>query len=306
MLSISLRPSRWKNDDVVDAVEELGPERAPQLRHHLVARAQVGPVLEELAADVGRHDDDGVAEVDRAPLTVGEAAVVEQLQQHVEHVGVRLLDLVEQDDRVGPAAHRLGELAALVVADVAGRRADQARHRVLLHVLGHVDADHVRLVVEQEVGERARQLGLADAGRAQEEERADRAGSGPAARRARGAPRWRPPSTASSWPMTRACSRSSMCSSFACSPSSILSTGMPVHFETTAATSSSVTSSRRNEPCFCSCFSSSAFAAARLLQLGDAAEAQLGGAIEIAAALRQLRLGLGGLRPLPSACAARR
>ena len=32
----------------------------------------------------------------------------------------------------GPAAHRLGELAALVVADVAGRRADQPGHRVLL------------------------------------------------------------------------------------------------------------------------------------------------------------------------------
>jgi len=31
---------------------------------------------------------------------------------------VRLLDLVEQDDRVGPAADALGELTALLVADV--------------------------------------------------------------------------------------------------------------------------------------------------------------------------------------------
>ena len=55
-----------------------------------------------------------------------EAAVVEHLQQHVEHVGVRLLDLVEQDHAVGLAAHRLGQVAALLVADVARRRADQA------------------------------------------------------------------------------------------------------------------------------------------------------------------------------------
>ena len=48
------------------------------------------------------------------------------------------------------------------------------RHGVLLHVLAHVDADHRPLVVEQEVGERAGQLGLADAGRAEEQERADR------------------------------------------------------------------------------------------------------------------------------------
>ena len=45
--------------------------------------------------------------------------VVEDLEQHVEDVGVRLLDLVEEDDGVGPAADGLGELPALVVADVA-------------------------------------------------------------------------------------------------------------------------------------------------------------------------------------------
>ena len=47
--------------------------------------------------------------------------------------------------------------------------------------------------------------------------------------------------TASSWPTTRACSASSMRSSLSRSPSSILDTGMPVHLETTSATSSSVT-----------------------------------------------------------------
>ena len=45
---------------------------------------------------------------------------------------------------------------------------------MLLHVLAHVDADHRPLVVEEEVGQRAGQLGLADAGGAEEEERADR------------------------------------------------------------------------------------------------------------------------------------
>ena len=95
--------------DVVDAVDELGLEE-----------------VAGVARQVRRHDQHGVGEVDRAALAVGEAAVVEHLQQDVEHVGVGLLDLVEQHHRVGPAAHRLGELAALVVADVAGRRADEA------------------------------------------------------------------------------------------------------------------------------------------------------------------------------------
>ena len=117
---------------------------------------------------------DRVAEVDGAALGVGEASVVEDLQQGVEHVGVGLLDLVEEHDRVRLAAHGLGQLAALLVADVAGRRAHQPADGVPLLVLGHVEPDDVVLGVEERLGERARQLGLADAGRPEEDERADR------------------------------------------------------------------------------------------------------------------------------------
>lgn len=98
--------------------------------------------------------------------------VVEHLEQDVEDLGVGLLDLVQQHDAVRAAADRLGELAALLVADVSGRSADEPRHAVLLAVLAHVDADHGPLVVEQEVGQRLRQLGFADTGRPEEKERA--------------------------------------------------------------------------------------------------------------------------------------
>ena len=77
-------------------------------------------------------------------------------------------------DLIGPPPHRFGQRAALVVADIARRRADQPRDRMLLHVFRHVDAHERVLVVEQIFRERLGQLGLADAGRAQEHERADR------------------------------------------------------------------------------------------------------------------------------------
>jgi hypothetical protein len=131
-----------------------------------VGLAQVG------GAEVGGHDQHGVAEVDRAALAVGEATLLEDLQQRVEHVGVGLLDLVEEHHRERLAPHGLGELAALLVADVAGGRAHQAADRVLLHVLGHVEADQRLLVAEEELGEGLGQLGLADAGGAEEDERA--------------------------------------------------------------------------------------------------------------------------------------
>ena len=70
---------------------------------------------------------------------IGQPAFLHDLQQHVPDVGVGLLDFVEQDHAVGPAANLLGELAAFFVADVARRRTDQPADVVLLHVFGHVD-----------------------------------------------------------------------------------------------------------------------------------------------------------------------
>ena len=102
---------------------------------------------------------------------------------------VRLLDLVEQDDGVRAAPHGFRQLAALLVADVAGRRADEPRHRVPLLVLGHVEAHHRAVVVEHELGERARQLGLADAGRARGRRTSRSAGSGPGGPSGHGAAR---------------------------------------------------------------------------------------------------------------------
>src|SRR3712207_9582324 len=71
-------------------------------------------------ADVRRHDHDGVPEVDRARLGVGQPAVLEDLQQDVEDFRVSLLDLVEQEHAVRIAADRLRYRAALVVAEQAG------------------------------------------------------------------------------------------------------------------------------------------------------------------------------------------
>ena len=96
MRSMCDSSSAVEHHDLVDAVQELRLEVAA---HDVQHRALVGA-----ATEVARHDEHGVREVDRAALTVGEPAVVEQLEQHVEHVGVGLLDLVEQHDRVRAAA----------------------------------------------------------------------------------------------------------------------------------------------------------------------------------------------------------
>ena len=107
-------------------------------------------------------------------LPVGQPAIVEHLQEHIENIRMRLFDLVEEHDLVGPAPHSFRQRAALLVSDIARRRADQARNRMLFHVFRHVDADQRIFIVEQIFRQRLGQFGLSDARRAEEHERTDR------------------------------------------------------------------------------------------------------------------------------------
>jgi hypothetical protein len=116
---------------------------------------------------VGGHDDDDVAEIRLAAVVVGQRAMVHDLQQQIEHIGMRLLDFVEQQHTVRMLGDGFGEQAALIEAHVARRGADQPRHRVTLHVLRHVEAHELHAHGD---GQLAGHLGLAHAGGAREQE----------------------------------------------------------------------------------------------------------------------------------------
>ena len=147
-----------ERDDLVDPVDELRTET----------------LLDQFRTKVRGHDQDRILEIHGPSLVVGQTAVVEHLQQDVEHIGMRLFDLVEQDDRVRLPPDSLRKLAAFIVADISRRRADQPADGMPFLVFAHVDPGHHVLVVEQILRQRFRQFRLADARRAQEEETSDR------------------------------------------------------------------------------------------------------------------------------------
>ena len=84
---------RLVEHDLVQTVEEFRTEGVVQERFHGVLRTlgdltvRADAVKQLLAAEVGGQDDDGVLEIDRAALRVGDAAVVQHLKQNVEHIG---------------------------------------------------------------------------------------------------------------------------------------------------------------------------------------------------------------------------
>ena len=71
-------------------------------------------------------------------LTVSQAALVQNLQQDVEDVWMCFLNLIKEQNRVWTPTNSFSELAALIVAHVSWRCANQLSYSVTLHVLGHV------------------------------------------------------------------------------------------------------------------------------------------------------------------------
>ena len=78
-----------------------------------------------LRAQVGGQNDDGILEVYRSALGIRDPAVIQNLQQDVENIGMCLLHLIKQNNGIRLSADSLGQLAALLVADIAGCCADQ-------------------------------------------------------------------------------------------------------------------------------------------------------------------------------------
>ena len=174
-----------EGNDIIDTIDELRRELLLQgfdehavglfLTHLGSGEADAGAELLKLAGtDVGGEDDDGVPEIDGMSLPVGESSFVQHLEQDVEDIGMRFLDLIEEDDGVGFASHGFGEFTAIFVSNVSRRCSDEQGHGMFLHIFGHIEADECLFGAEHLFGEALCEIGLSDAGLAEEEEGTDR------------------------------------------------------------------------------------------------------------------------------------
>ena len=163
-------------DHFIHPVNKLRPQEfvqglhGPLPAHIAEAAAKAHAAGLVVAAGVGGHDDDGILKVHGAALGVGNAAVVQNLQQDVHHVRVGLLDLVKEHHTVGLAADLLRQLAGLVIAHIARGRTDDAGDGELLHKLRHIQPDQGLRGIEHIRRQALDQFGLANAGTAHEDE----------------------------------------------------------------------------------------------------------------------------------------
>ena len=127
----------------------------------------------DFCADVTGHDDDCVTEINCASLAVGHVTVVHDLQQCVPDLRVGLFDLVEEQHLIRPSADLFGELAALLVANIAWRGAKEFADGVSFAIFAHIDSQKCVFAVEEEGGQDPGQFSFADAGGPKEEEGAN-------------------------------------------------------------------------------------------------------------------------------------
>src|SRR6266567_6404778 len=118
-----------EDNHLVNAVDELWSETlfAQALTHQALHTILVHAIkfMQPGGTHVPGHDNDRVFEIDRATLTICQAAIVEDLQQHVEDLRRGLFDLVEEYNAIGSAADGFGKLTSLLIADIAWRGANQ-------------------------------------------------------------------------------------------------------------------------------------------------------------------------------------
>ena len=133
--------------DLVHTVDKLRAQELLQGLHHplliliVCAAAEAHSARRLTGPGIGGHDDDGILKVHLPPVGIRDLAVIQNLQQDVQHIRMGLFDLVEQHHGVGLAPDLLRQLPRLVIAHIARRRAHQPGDGVLLHKLRHIQPD---------------------------------------------------------------------------------------------------------------------------------------------------------------------
>src|SRR5699024_5877422 len=95
---------------------------------------------------------------------------IQHLKQDVEYIWMCFFNLIEQNNRVWSAANCFGQLTAFLITNISWRRSDQTGDGVLLHILTHIDTDHVVFIIKQGLCKGLCKLMLTNTGRTQEEE----------------------------------------------------------------------------------------------------------------------------------------
>ena len=171
-----LGTQRLEDDDLVDAVHELGRELAARRVHGRAsnffvervvdlhrsrrkAQTAIDQTVHLGGAEVGGHDDDAAGKIDAAVVAERQCSLVQNSEQQLPQGVGSLLDFVEEQDRElqffrVPLVERFlrQQRMRLTVAEVSRRRADELGNLVRVLELGAIDLDAGARIAKERLG----------------------------------------------------------------------------------------------------------------------------------------------------------
>ena len=81
-------------------------------------------IVEVSCSQIGGHDDNCIPHVDNPALPVCQSAIIQDLQKEGDEFSGSFLYPIDQNDGIWSATDVLGELPALIIADITRRRSN--------------------------------------------------------------------------------------------------------------------------------------------------------------------------------------
>ena len=168
---------RLKEHHAVQPCQQFGAQSLFYRRQHplflqlplFLPHKAAGLSRRHIGAQIGSEDDHRLPEADCLPGTVGQLSLLQNLQQHIEHIGMSLFHLIQQHHRAGTCLDPLGKLTSLSVAHIARRRTDEPGYRMFLQIFAHIQTDEPVAAGAKLLCQRLRQTGFAHAAGAAEQ-----------------------------------------------------------------------------------------------------------------------------------------
>ena len=163
-----------KEHHLIQTAQKFGAQHPAHFGKHrfllrfplpIPAKAGTPPTGSCIATQIAGENDDTVLKTYPISLPVRQHTVFQNLQQHIQHIGVRFFNFIQQHHRCGVLADAFGKLTTLSIACVSGRRANQAGNGMLLHIFAHIKPQQGLLVAKQGPCQSAGQAGLSHTGR---------------------------------------------------------------------------------------------------------------------------------------------
>ena len=176
-----------ENDYIINTVDKLGLKEMFDFLHNRILhcliwffitvvgnKAKLLGSNDALSSGIWCHDDYSIFEVYLSALSVCNVTIIKNLEHYIKYIGWCFFDFIEKNNAVRFSSYFFCKLAAFFVSYISRRRTDHFRHRMLLHVFGHINSDHSVFIAEQCFRKGFGKLCFTYTGRSEEQEWTDR------------------------------------------------------------------------------------------------------------------------------------